>query len=208
MFHHKENKEHKEKEALKNSSEVLEERLKERQEKADKDELAQDLDNLVSIKESELKALREKAAKADELQEKILRLQADFDNTRKRFERQNAEFIKYAKEEVLVELLTILDDLERTVEAAEKGQEDFKAFLKGIEMILAHLYEMLKKEGVSPIEAKGKKFDPNFHEPLMQQETEEADEGIVLEELQKGYILNGRVIRTSKVKVAKTKQQN
>ncbi|MDD2654677.1 MAG: nucleotide exchange factor GrpE, partial [Candidatus Omnitrophica bacterium] len=81
------------------------------------------------------------------------------------------------------------------------------AFLKGIEMILAHLYEMLKKNGVKPIEANGKKFDPHLHEALMQEESDKFDDGIIIEEFQKGYTLEDRVIRTSKVKVATKKKQ-
>ena len=99
--------------------------------------------------------------------------------------------------------MNILDDLERSLEAAERNHEDYAAFLKGVEMILAHLYEILKRHEVEPIEAKGKKFDPHLHEALLQLETDEFPEGTVIEELQKGYKIEGRVIRTSKVKVSK-----
>ena len=102
----------------------------------------------------------------------------------------------------------MLDDLERAVVSAEEKHQDLTAFLKGVEMILAHLYEMLKSKGVSAIDAKGKKFDPNFHEALMQTETDEMPDNTVIEELQRGYMLNDRVIRTSKVRVSKAKERN
>jgi molecular chaperone GrpE len=89
------------------------------------------------------------------------------------------------------------------VELAQSKHQDLAAFLKGAEMILVHLYEMLKEHGVRPIEANGKIFDPNYHEALMQIESKDVPEHTVVEELQKGYLLNDRVIRTAKVKVAK-----
>jgi molecular chaperone GrpE len=156
----------------------------------------------VSLKEFELERLKQEAGKAAEYWERILRLQAEFDNTRKRLERERREFIKYANEGIIFELLNIMDDLERSVESAQGKHEDFSAFLKGIEMILAHLYELLKERGLTAIESKGKVFDANYHEALMQIDSD-LPENTVVEELQKGYTLNDRVIRTSKVKVAK-----
>lgn len=140
--------------------------------------------------------------------DRLLRLQAEFDNAKKRMQKQQQEFVKYANEEIILELLGILDDLERSVEAREGNHQDPQAFLKGVEMILSHLYEMLKKHGVKPIEAKGKIFDPNQHEALMQTENNEYPENTVLEELQKGYLLENRVIRTAKVKVSKIKEED
>lgn len=177
-------------------------------EKENKQEEKQDQkEEMVQIKESELKKLREDAAKANEYWERILRLQAEFDNAKKRMEKEKFEFTKYANEDIILELLGILDDLERSIEAAQTKHEDPQAFLKGIEMILAHLYEMLKKKGIKPIEAKGKKFDPHLHEALMQEESDKFDEDAVMEEFQKGYTLEDRVIRTSKVKVATKKKK-
>jgi len=157
----------------------------------------------ITLKESEYTKLKEEAAKSQEYWERILRLQADFENTRKRLEREKQDFVKFANEGIVLGLLNVLDDLERAVELAQAKHQDFPAFLKGVEMILAHLYEMLKEYGVKPIEAQGKIFDPHLHEALMQVENKDAPEHTVLEELQKGYLLNDRVIRTSKVKVSK-----
>lgn len=160
-------------------------------------------EKLVTIDEQELLKLKEDAQKGKESWDKLLRLQADFDNTRKRLEREKQDFIKFANESLILELLNILDDLERVVNLAESKSEDMPAFLKGVEMILAHIYEMLKEHGVKPIDAEGKVFDPNYHEALMQVENKDLPEHTVVEEMQKGYLLNDRVIRTAKVKVSK-----
>ncbi len=157
----------------------------------------------LSVKESEYLKLKEEADKAGEYWDRILRLQADVDNTRKRLEKEKQDFVKFANEGIIIELLNILDDLERTVEFAQSQNQNLTFFLKGVEMILAHLYEMLKEHGVRPIEAQGKIFDPNLHEALMQAEDKDLPEHTVVEELQKGYFLNDRVIRTAKVKVSK-----
>jgi molecular chaperone GrpE len=157
----------------------------------------------VSLKESEYSKLKEEAEKAKEYWERILRLQADFENTRKRLEREKQDFLKFANEGIIAELLNILDDLERTVGLAESKHQDLSSFLKGVEMILAHLYEMLKEYGVKPIASEGKLFDPQMHEALMQVENKDLPEHTIVEELQKGYLLNDRVIRTAKVKVSK-----
>ena len=157
----------------------------------------------VSVKESEYLKLKEEADKVKDLSDKVLRLQADFENTRKRLEREKQDFVKFANEGIILELLNVLDDLERSVSLAETHKEDLTAFLKGVEMILAHLYEMLKEYGLKPIEAAGKLFDPHCHEALLQVEDKDLPEHTVVEELQKGYLLNDRVIRTAKVKVSK-----
>lgn len=157
----------------------------------------------INLKESEYLALKEEAAKAGEYWDKILRLQADFENSRKRLEKEKQDFIKFANEGIIAELLNILDDLERTTNLAESKHQDLPAFLKGVEMILAHLYQMLKEYGIRPVEAEGKLFDPNLHEALMQIENKDLPEHTVVEELQKGYLLNDKVIRTAKVKVSK-----
>ena len=150
----------------------------------------------------EFHALKEGADKSKEYFDKFLRLQADFDNYKKRLDRDKIEFIKFANEEIIVEMLRIVDDFERAVEAG-KTKHDFDVLYKGVEMIWKDLREFLKQKGVKEIEAKGKPFDPHAHEAMMQEEREDCPEDHVIEELQKGYVLNGRVIRPVKVKVAK-----
>ncbi len=156
---------------------------------------------VVTVNKKEYEQLKQQVS---EYKDKYIRLCAEFENARKRMERDKIEFIKYANEGLLKEFLDILDNLERSVEAAKTKHEDYAAFLKGVEIVMAHIYEMLRKHDVKPIEAKGKKFDPHLHEPLMQEPSEE-EEGTVLEEYQKGYLYGDRVIRTSKVKLAAPK---
>jgi molecular chaperone GrpE len=178
--------------------------MEEEKQKEKKNQKAQEQpEKTVTIKESEYLKLKEEADKARDLADKMLRLQADFENMRKRLEKEKQDFLKFANEGIIMELLNVLDDLERAVNLAETKHEDLSAFLKGVEMILAHLYEMLKEYGVKPIEAKGKLFDPHYHEALMQVENKELPDNTIVEELQKGYLLNDRVIRTAKVKVSK-----
>jgi molecular chaperone GrpE len=139
----------------------------------------------------------------DDYKDKYVRLMAEFDNMRKRHERERVELIKYAHEEVIVECLKLYDDLERSV-SAFKSKEGMDANLvKGLEMVYNNMKELMGRYEVKPIEVKGKPFDPNTQEVLMQQETSEFPDGVVMEELEKGYTLGGRVVRTAKVKVAK-----
>ncbi|TRZ94692.1 nucleotide exchange factor GrpE [bacterium] len=160
-------------------------------------------EKIITLKESEYLVLLDEAGKSKESQDKLLRVQADFENTRKRFERDKQDFLKYANEGIVLELLNVLDDLERVIDLAENKHEDLNAFLKGVEMILAHLYDMLKEYGVKPIEAEGKVFDPHYHEALIQVENKDLPEHTIVEVLQKGYLMHERVIRTAKVKVSK-----
>ena len=161
----------------------------------------------VTLTEEEYNKLKQEVDKSKQGQDRILRLQADFENSRKRLEREKQEFLRFANEGIIAGLLNVVDDLERSLQLAQEKHEDFSAFLKGIGMILAHLYDLLKKYGLSPIEAKGKVFDPDYHEALLKIETDDFPENTVVEELQKGYLLNDRVIRTAKVKVSKNEAQ-
>ena len=172
--------------------------------------LSPDVKNgLVSLKESEYRKLAEEAAG---YKDKYLRLFAEFDNARKRHERERAELIKYAHEEVVVEFLGIVDDLDRCLAALNKNPdngtsqgraENRDVLLQGITMVARRMHELLKKYDVKPIDTVGKIFDPHSHEVLMQVDTTEHPDGTVVEEFQKGYTLGGRVVRTAKVKVAK-----
>ena len=158
--------------------------------------------NKILLTAEEFKALEDKAKKCDEYFDRLLRLQADFDNYKKRLEKERIEFIKFANEEIIAEILQILDDFERAVEAG-KIKHDFEVLYKGIEMIYNDFKEFLKQKGLKEIEAEGKLFNPNEHEAMMQEETDKHPEDYIVEEFQKGYTFNGRVIRPSKVKVAK-----
>lgn len=140
--------------------------------------------------------LAEAQAKADQYLDMARRLQADFDNYRKRSQRENEEFRKYACSSILSDLLTIVDDLDRALEHAGEETE----FVKGIKGVRTNLMKVLESNGLQEIPADGK-FDPNFHEALCTVDGEEDD--MVAEVFQKGYMLNGKVLRYSKVKVTR-----
>ena len=141
--------------------------------------------------------LEEKQKSIDELTDTLKRLQAEFENYKKRVEREKIEFVKYAHADVIANMLTVLDSFE----IALKNTSDKEKFIEGIKIIYAQLYSALEAEGLKPIKATGEKFDPYKHEVLMKQESDKP-EGTVLEEFQKGYTLNDKVLRHSKVKVS------
>jgi molecular chaperone GrpE len=149
---------------------------------------------------AELEKLRAEVA---DLKDRNLRLFAEFENMRKRNERERMELIRYAHEEVIVELLGFYEDFERCVEAAHNNPGESSGLLKGVEMTLKRMKELLKKYDVKPIDAVGKKFDHNLHEALMTADSQEHEDQTVLEVFQKGYTLGDRVVRTAKVKVTK-----
>ncbi len=140
--------------------------------------------------------------KIEELTETLQRLQAEFENYRKRTEKEKSEFVKYAKAELMQRLLPTLD----TFEIALKSTKDNEKFVKGMEMVYAQFVSALCSEGLKPIEAIGKKFDPYLHEVMLKERTDK-DDGAVLEELQKGYMLNDRVLRHSKVKISEKSEK-
>ncbi|MFA5092937.1 MAG: nucleotide exchange factor GrpE [Candidatus Omnitrophota bacterium] len=177
--------------------------MEEKKDKDKKEEVKKEEEKTVTLTQAEYLGLLEEVKKGKDSWDKMLRNQADLENVRKRIEREKQDFVKFANEGLILDLLNVLDDLERTVNLTESSKQDLPAFLKGVEMILAHLYEMLKEHGVKPLEAEGKIFDPNYHEALMQVEDKKVPEHTILEVLQKGYLIHERVLRTAKVKVSK-----
>lgn len=153
-------------------------------------------------KEETPEQLKEKAKLADDYFDRLLRSQAELDNFKKRIEKEKAEFLKYANESLIYELLGAIDNFERAIAAVEK-KEDFKLLHQGVEMILKELHEILRRRGVSRIEALGAPFDPHRHEALSYVASEEHPENTVVEEIQKGYLLEGRIIRPAVVRVSK-----
>jgi molecular chaperone GrpE len=143
-----------------------------------------------------------------EQKDKYVRLLAEFDNARKRQERERMEYIKYANEGLMRSLLDIVDDLERTVMAAKEKHQDYDSFLKGVEMVMKQVADLLKKQGVEAIDPTGEPFDPYAHEIIMQEPCDDHDNGVVIESIQKGYKLGDRVIRTAKVKIAMNNKEH
>ena len=134
-----------------------------------------------------------------ELTDSLQRLQAEFENHKKREEKDKKEFVKYSRAGLILEILPLLDSFEMALESKKNNEE----FVKGIEMIYAQLYSIFEKEGLRPILAIGQKFDPYKHEVLMREKSDK-EEDIVLEELQKGYMLGDKVLRHSKVKISES----
>ena len=145
--------------------------------------------------------LMELRREREELHDRLLRKTAEFDNYRKRIERERREQADHAVVEVLQSLLTVVDDFDRamTIEAGP----DAEAYKKGVALIHAKLHDVLKKHGVRPIEALGADFDPNIHEAVMHESTSDHRDGEVIGELRKGYMLGDRLLRPAMVKVAK-----
>lgn len=138
-----------------------------------------------------------------DLTDTLQRLQAEFENYKKRIEAEKKEFVKYSKAELILRLLPVLDSFE----LALKNSQDLEKFKKGVELIYAQLYSVLEQEGVRPIKALGERCDPYKHEVLLKDDSDK-EEDVVLEELQKGYMLHDKVLRHSKVKVSKKAEKS
>ncbi|MCX5812341.1 MAG: nucleotide exchange factor GrpE [Proteobacteria bacterium] len=164
----------------------------EHKKKKKKDEIVEELNNALEEKEEMVKAL----------QEKLLYLQADFDNFKKLKIKEKQDTLKFGNEVLLKELLPVLDNLDRALDHASKT-EDFKGIHAGVKIVFNEFLKVLERAGVERVDAIGKKFDPNFHEAFMQEEKDNVEPDTVVSELQKGYILNGRLIRPSMVTISK-----
>lgn len=137
--------------------------------------------------------------KIEELNAKYMRLMADFQNQKKRFDKEKADIHQFANEKIVKNLLEVLDNFERALDATKDADPSLH---EGMELIFKQLMAALEKAGVAEIKALGEEFDPNFHNAVMMEETDEYESNKVSEVMQKGYTLNSRVIRPSMVKVA------
>lgn len=149
-------------------------------------------------------SLAAKAQEAERLQERLVRLQAEFENYKKRMAREKAEFLKFATEGLLLDLLPILDNLERAITSARAEAANREAVVEGIDMIARLFRSTLEKAGVKPMDAVGKPFDPSLHQAVAQVESADGQDNLVVEEIQKGYLLEGRTLRAAMVKVSRT----
>ncbi|WP_127532286.1 nucleotide exchange factor GrpE [Paenibacillus kobensis] len=137
----------------------------------------------------------------EEHQQRYLRAQADFDNFRRRTIKEREELAQYATMKLLNQLLPVVDNFERAI-AAAKQNSDFEALSKGVDMISRQFSQVLEQEGLKPMEVVGEPFNPEYHQAVMQEQSSEHEEGTVLEELQKGYMLKDKVLRPAMVKVS------
>ena len=144
------------------------------------------------------KELDQLAGEKAELQDRVLRAQAEFQNFKKRVERERSEMFEYASMEAVRALLPVLDDFERSLKAESADKE----YVKGMELIYQRFFDGLKKLGLEPIVSIGQPFDPHEHHAVDMVETDEAPPDTVLEEFQRGYNFKGRMLRPAMVKVA------
>ena len=137
-------------------------------------------------------------AEKAELQDRILRRQAEFENFRRRTDRERSEFLQYAGMEIVRDILPVVDDFERALKV-QGGGENYR---KGVELIYQRLFDSLKKVGLEPVDAAGQIFDPNVHQAVDRVETKEVEDQTILEEYQRGYNFKGKLLRPAMVKVA------
>ncbi|MCG5251122.1 nucleotide exchange factor GrpE [Brevibacillus agri] len=141
-------------------------------------------------------------AQAEEHQNRMLRAMADMDNLRRRVRKEQEDLAKYASLKIVEELLPVLDNFERAL-AADKESMTVESLLEGVNMVYRQMVQVFEKEGLSAIEAQGKPFDPHVHQAVMQTQNPEFDSGVVVAELQKGYMFKDRVVRPAMVQVNK-----
>ncbi len=135
--------------------------------------------------------------------ERLLRVSADFENFKKRSFRETDDFRKYANELLLLELLTVVDNLERAIQSTNGENNEAGCVIEGVEMTLKALLKIFERFSVKLIEAVGKPFDPNFHQAMMQESSDLYPENTIISEFQKGYMLHDRLLRPSMVVVSK-----
>ncbi len=153
----------------------------------------EDLEKRLEAAENELK----------DTHDRLLRVSAEFENYKKRITRETEEFKKYANESLVSALLPIVDNLERAIEAFRESHGDQASLLEGVSLTHAEILKVLEKFSVTSINAVGMPFDPNYHEAVMQEPSEDHPENTVIQELQKGYMMHNRLIRPSMVVVSK-----
>lgn len=155
------------------------------------------------VKSPEVEAKKEET----DFKEKFYYIAAEFDNYRKRMEREKENLLKFGNERLLSDLLGVVDNFERTIDMLRPDEDPkIKNIVIGIDMVMKQFLDTASKHGLTQVEAMGKDFDPNFHEALAQEYQEGAAPNSVIKEYQKGYTLNGRLVRPSKVVVANDKQ--
>lgn len=177
--------------------EILEETEKEETEQAENEDSSEESKNTEMTQEEE-----KPQNEGEDFKNQYVRLMADFQNFRKRTEKEKNEIYAYANEKLVVDLLDVIDNFERAIDAAEKKEGADESFIEGMNMILKQMLDVLRKHDVKEIEAVGEDFDPNFHNAVMMEDNPDFESGKVTEVMQKGYMLNDRVIRPSMVKVA------
>lgn len=163
-------------------------------------------DVVASVQEKKEEDLAAQLAKAQEkardIQDKMLRMAAEFENFKKRSQREREAYLKYAEEDILKELLPSVDNLERAIEQG-RNTDDVAVLLEGVEMTFKGIVTALEKFGLKSLDGVGESFDPNFHEAMAMEASSEVPENNILQEFQKGYMYKDRLLRAAKVVVSK-----
>ena len=160
-----------------------------------------------SLKEMEAR-FEAKEEEAKETYDRLLRVSAEFENYKKRSAREMEEFKKYANQSLLKEMLSVVDNLELAITSSQDGKTADKTLIEGLNLTLNEILRVFEKFNVTPIEAKGKTFDPAYHEAVMREETDDYPENTVISEFQKGYLIHDRLLRPAMVVVAVPKTTN
>jgi len=159
-------------------------------------------EDMIEIPAAELEDLRKRAAEREEYHDKWLNVHAEYDNTRKRMEKEKLDHLLFANENIINRLFPIVDNFDMALEAMEKA-EDKAAVMDGIRLVQKEFHRVLEDNGVERIKTVGEMFDPNIHEAVTAVDTEEEPDGRIVEEVRPGYTLNGRLLRAPQVIVAR-----
>lgn len=159
-------------------------------------------DEIVIDAKEEKEPEKKERSKEEEYYDRLIRMAADFDNFKKRVQKEKADYVKFATERLIKEMIPVVDNLERGLESA-RSANDKETIVKGIELILNQILTVLKREGLEPVESKGKEFDPLIHEAISHIPSKEAEPNTVIDEQLKAYFLNKKLIRPAKVVVSK-----
>ncbi len=176
---------------------------KKKERKGKKKENEKNTEAMIEQLKSELKNALEEVK---EYRDKYLRTLAEMDNQRKRMIRERDDFQKYANEKLILSILPVVDNFERAINAGENSNTD-KKILDGVKLIFKQLKDILEKEGLKPFESVGQKFDPYKHEAFFAIESKEHEPSTILEEIEKGYLLDDKIIRPAKVTVSKQREE-
>ena len=170
----------------------------------DKDQKApeQPAAETVTLPRQEYDALKAKADERDSYYDQYVRAHAEFENIKKRLEKDKADFVKYANEGLLIEFLPIIDNLEMAEKHIAEAK-DFKAVQEGVDMIQLQIQKFLKDIGLERVKTVGEKFDPHMHEAIETEDSKDKEDGLIVAELKPGYRLNGRLLRPAMVKIVK-----
>ena len=178
------------------------------------EEISEDVEQTEAVEETEAAvdpeskegltaALEAAQAEVTEAQDKLLRLAADFENQKKRLQREKETALKYAEENIIKEILPCLDNLERAVNQDQQNENFATQLLEGVQLTIKGLMSSLEKAGLKPLASVGEPFDPNFHEALVMEASKDVPEQRIIQEFEKGYMLKDRLLRAAKVVVSK-----